>query len=485
MIFTSQIFLVFFALVFTVHFLLPHRVRWIFLLGASLFFYAYRNPWNLALLLLPTLAVYLIARRFEDCDSPRSRHLLLALGLTAGLSVLLVFKYTNFIGGSLLALASLVSGSFQFTPLKIAYVVGVSFYSFKLISYLLDVYHRRLKPENHLGYFTLYVAFFPQLLAGPIDRAGAFIAELKTRSTFDVDRITSGFHQVLWGLFKKVVIADRLSLFVNEVFRNPDDQGLNLVFGLYFYAFQIYCDFSGYSDMAVGISRMLGYQSMLNFNAPYFSRSLSDFWNRWHISLSTWLRDYLFLPIAYATLRRIRNDRFLGIKAEAWGYCVGIFITMFLGGLWHGAAWTFVAWGTLHGIYLAAGYATRKPRRRLRKAMRLNRLRTLRNALQIIITFHLVTFAWLFFRAASFSAAFHYLGNLSLTPAESGGGHIVFNLMLLALFILMEVLIYNRNRIRWIRCMPVWLRTVFTAAWICLILILAVDKSNEFIYFQF
>ncbi|MBN1196594.1 MAG: MBOAT family protein [Candidatus Aminicenantes bacterium] len=485
MIFTSQVFLMFFAVVFTVHFLLPHRFRWIFLLAASFYFYAFRNPWNLALLLLPTLAVYLIARIFENPLSQRRRHLLLALGLASGLSVLLVFKYTNFAGKSIFALISLVAGPISFTPLKIAYIVGISFYSFKLVSYLLEVYHRRMKPERHIGYFTLYVAFFPQLLAGPIDRAEAFIRELKSRSPFDLERISAGFQQVLWGLFKKVVIADRLALFVNEVFKQPDGQGLNLVFGLYFYAFQIYCDFSGYSDMAVGISRMLGYRSMLNFNAPYFSRNLSEFWNRWHISLSTWLRDYLFLPIAYATMRRIRKDRFLGIKVEAWGYCVGIFLTMFLGGLWHGAAWTFVAWGTLHGIYLVVGYATRKPRRRLRRTIGLNHLQPLRNGLQIMVTFHLVTFAWLFFRAESFSAAFHYLAAISLKPGDSGTGHIVFNLILLVLFILMEVLIHNRKRFRWVVTMPAFLRAVLIAAWICLILILAVDKSNEFIYFQF
>jgi D-alanyl-lipoteichoic acid acyltransferase DltB (MBOAT superfamily) len=290
---------------------------------------------------------------------------------------------------------------------------------------------------------------------------------------------------VLWGLFKKVVIADRLALFVNEVFSEPDGQGLNLVFGLYFYAFQIYCDFSGYSDMAVGISRMLGYRSMLNFNRPYFSRSLSEFWNRWHISLSTWLRDYLFLPIAYATVRRIRKDRFLGIKVEAWGYCVGIFITMLLGGLWHGAAWTFVGWGTLHGIYLVAGYATRKPRRRLRKAIGLNRLQPLRDGLQVVTTFHLVTFAWLFFRAESFTAAFRYLGRISLLPGESGAGHILFNSVLLLLFLSLEILFNAPKCASRIRRMPAWARAVMIAAWICLILILAVDQSNEFIYFQF
>jgi len=485
MIFTSQVFLVFFAVVFTVHFLIPHRFRWIFLLAASLFFYAYRNPWNLALLLLPTLAVYLIARGLGNQEPVRGRSFLLALGLTSGLSVLLVFKYANFIGASLFSMASLVSESVTFTPFNIVYVVGVSFYSFKLISYLLEVYHRRMQPEKHLGYFALYVAFFPQLLAGPIDRAKAFIAELKTRSPFDVTRISTGFQQVLWGLFKKMVIADRLALFVNEVFREPDGQGLNLVFGLYFYAFQIYCDFSGYSDMAVGISRMLGYQSMLNFNFPYISRSLSEFWNRWHISLSTWLRDYLFLPIAYATMRRVGNDRFLGVRNETWAYCVGIFITMFLGGLWHGAAWTFVAWGTLHGIYLVVGYATRKKRKRLRKACGLNRLRLLRKSLQVLITFHLVTFAWLFFRAESFSAAFHYLGSISLTYPGNGGGNILFNLLLLGFLICMEILISKRKRIRWMLNMPPWLHAVFTAAWICLIILLSIDKSNEFIYFQF
>jgi len=465
--------------------MLPHKVRWIFLLAASLYFYGHQRIENLAFLLLPTLAVYIVARLLEKSRNPRTRRWLMITGSISGLSILFVFKYINFAGESLYALASLFRDGTEFTPMRIVYVVGVSFYSFKLISYLLDVYHERMKAERHLGYFTLYVSFFPQLLAGPIDRAEQFIQELKTRSAFDVDRIYSGFQQVLWGLFKKMVIADRLAIFVNQVFQNPDTQGLSLIIGAYFYAFQIYCDFSGYSDMAVGISRMLGYRSMLNFDFPYISRTFTEFWNRWHISLSTWLRDYIFLPIAYATMRRIKGDRPLGIKVEAWGYCLAIFITMFLGGLWHGAAWSFVAWGTLHGIYLVVGYISRKPRKRFARRIRLNRLPRLRHALQVVTVFHLTVFAWIFFRSPSFSQAFHYIGSISLKPASTGNGQAAFNLILLLIFICMEVLVHHRKRISWIANMSPILKTALTAAWICLIIVLAVDTTNEFIYFQF
>jgi alginate O-acetyltransferase complex protein AlgI len=260
---------------------------------------------------------------------------------------------------------------------------------------------------------------------------------------------------------------------------------LYLIFAAYFYAFQIYCDFSGYSDMAIGISRILGFDSMKNFDFPYFSKSISEFWGRWHISLSSWLRDYLFLPLAYATLRRIKGEKLLAIKAETWGYFVSILLTMLLGGLWHGAGWTFVIWGALYGIYQMFAYASKRLRKRIVKKIGLQRLPRLHSALSIFITFNLVSFAWIFFRAVSFRQALTYISQIKFFFPESGGMHLIFNLILLMCFLVIEYFYKNRDRIVFWQRFPRLLKMAAFAFFCCLLLILAVDKSNEFIYFQF
>jgi D-alanyl-lipoteichoic acid acyltransferase DltB (MBOAT superfamily) len=289
----------------------------------------------------------------------------------------------------------------------------------------------------------------------------------------------------VYGLFKKMVIADRLAIFVNEVFSDPSQQGINLLFAAYFYAFQIYCDFSGYSDIAIGLARMMGIKSMDNFDFPYFSKSLTQFWNKWHISLSTWLRDYLFLPIAYAVMRPIKNPKLYKIKAETWGYVIGMFITMFLGGLWHGAGWTFVIWGMLHGIYLVVGYTTKKTRKRWAKKIKLNKLPLLRSFLSMFITFNLVSFAWIFFRAETFEKAINYINHLGFSAGVRGTAHLYHNLILVFLFIIMEVIYKNKESLRFTRKIPAAVKIAGFALFICLIIIFAVDTSNEFIYQQF
>jgi D-alanyl-lipoteichoic acid acyltransferase DltB (MBOAT superfamily) len=348
-----------------------------------------------------------------------------------------------------------------------------------------DVYNEKTKAEKHPGYFALYVSFFPQLLMGPIDRAVNFIPELKKKIYVDIDRVVSGFRLVVWGIFKKMVISDRLAIFVNEVFRDPEQQGINLIFGAYFYAFQIYCDFSGYSDIAIGISRILGFKSMNNFDFPYFSKSMTQFWNRWHISLSTWLRDYLFLPIAYAVMRPIKTPKLYRIKAETWGYVIGMFLTMFLGGLWHGARWTFVIWGMLHGIYLIVGYITKKTRKKWVKKTRLNKFPGLRYVISVFITFNLVSFAWIFFRAESFEKALFYIKHLRLGSTGKGTVYLLFNLILVSIFIILEILYKNREKLAFIQQVPMVLKVVCFAFFICFTIIFAVDTSNEFIYLQF
>jgi len=488
MIFNSIEFLIFFSIVFLLYFLVPQRFRWIYLLAASYFFYGFYKIEYLGLLIVQTIIVYFISLKISrlDPDKDKSqRKQLLILGLILALAVLFLYKYTNFVGSSLFSLLGIFFKDLTYFPLELVFPFGVSFYSFKMVSYLVDVYNQNAKAEKHVGYFSLYVSFFPQILAGPIDRAVRFIPELKKKVNFDMDRILSGSQLVVYGIFKKMVIADRLAIFVDEVFRAPENQGINLIFAAYFYAFQVYCDFSGYSDIAIGISRVLGFKSMDNFDYPYFSKSMTQFWNRWHISLSTWLRDYLFLPIAYAVMRPIKTPKLYHIKAETWGYVIGMFVTMFLGGLWHGAHWTFVMWGSLHGLYLVIGYISKKARKKWVKQIKLNKIPWLRHFISVFTTFNLVSFAWILFRAESFEKAFDYIKDIRLVIPGTGTVHLLYNIILVGLFILVEILYKNREKMKWMQRIPAVVKIAGFALFICLIIVFAVDTSNEFIYFQF
>lgn len=484
MLFHSAEFWIFFAALFAIALAVPRRARWFFLLLGSYYFYGVWKWEYLLLLAAATLASYGAARAMAAAAG-RRRKLWLGLGLAVTLGLLVVFKYLDLLLQTAHDLAGALLGLEPLAPLKILLPIGISFYTFKAVSYLIDVYHGRTPAERHLGIYALYVSFFPQLLAGPIDRAAQFIPQLKAPPPCTYERVASGFQLVVWGLFKKLVIADRLALFVDEVFRHPEGQGLQLLAAVYFFAFQIYCDFSGYSDIAVGLSRILGYDSMKNFDFPYFARSIPQFWSRWHISLSSWLRDYLFLPGAYAVMRRIRGERLLRVKAETWGYFVAIFLTMLLGGLWHGASWNFVAWGGLFAVYQAVSYAGKKPRKRLLRLCGLQRRPRLHAALSILLTFHLVSLAWVFFRSHSLAAAWSFLGRLSLERPGQFSPHLAVNLVLLLLFAVMEFFFKNRETRGFWRRWPVCCRVAAFALFCCLVIVLAVDSSNEFIYFQF
>ena len=281
-----------------------------------------------------------------------------------------------------------------------------------------------------------------------------------------------------------MVIADRLGLFVNEIFANPSEyQGLNIIFAAYFYTFQIYCDFSGYSDMAIGLSRMLGYSSMKNFDFPYFSKNLSEFWNKWHISLSTWLRDYVFLPIAYIIMRIIKTSKFLNIKVETWAYIIGMFLTMLIGGLWHGPRWTMIVWGCLHGIYLTIGFITKKKRKKLYKKIYLNRNPKIKHVLSIIFTFHLITIAWVFFRSENFNDAIIFFKNIGFAYSNSNISYIIFNILLILFLIFIDLIFSYKLNI--FHKTPKFIKTLGYALFICFIIIFSVDTTNEFIYFKF
>lgn len=482
MFFNSVTFLYFFLLVGVVYYATPHRFRWVPLLVGSYVFYGFFDVRYLIYLALPTILVFLLAQALDRTKGQVIRKWVFMGGIVASIGLLFWFKYLNLFRETFGNL--FVEGGLK--PLQMILPIGISFYSFKLVSYLADVYLERLPAERHMGYFALYVSFFPQLLAGPIDRAISFIPELKKRVELDWDRVGSGVQLIIWGLFKKIVIADRMALFVDQVFRDPAHYtGINLLFGVYFYTVQIYCDFSGYSDIAIGLARILGFKSMDNFKFPYFSRSLTQFWNRWHISLSTWLRDYLFLPISYSILRWTKKETFLNVKIEKWAYAGGMSVTMFLGGLWHGASWTFVGWGLIHGFYLVFAHFSKRFRKRWARKLGIKKRLRLYAFWQGLVTFHLVSFAWIFFRAPTFTAAVEYIRNINVGLSGSGMVHLLYTLLFMAVFAILEIALFNRGRIRFVKRMPALARLAAIVLFVCLTIIFSVDSSNEFIYFQF
>jgi alginate O-acetyltransferase complex protein AlgI len=352
--FNSLSFLAAFAALAVVYYSVPHRVRWMLLLVASLGFYATFKPSHVGLLIGMTLVAYAGGLGIAvSADRYRRRGLLLA-SITAVLGVLFVFKYFDFFSRSIGLLPRL----------NLAAAAGLSFYSLSCLSYLADVYAGRLNPERHAGYFALYVSFFPKLLAGPIERARPFLAQMRSPVSFSAAGVTAGLQLMLWGLFKKVVIADRLAEFVDAGYgRVASAPPADLLLATYFFAFQLYCDFSGYSDMAIGAARVLGFTLMENFRRPYLSTSVSEFWGqRWHLSLSSWFRDYVYIPLGGNRASRIRR-------------CANLMTVFLLSGLWHGASWTFVVWGALNGSYQVIGLLTRGVREKAGLLRRLPRPR--------------------------------------------------------------------------------------------------------------
>ncbi len=382
MLFNSLDFLLFFGVVFFTQLWLPHRPRNIFLLAASYFFYGCWDWRFLGLMLLSTVIDFACSKGIADSPDQHKRRRLLGISVCANLGILGFFKYFNFFAASLHQLAA--DAGLQLTPttLNIVLPVGISFYTFQTMSYTIDVYRGDVKRLSSFLDFALYVAFFPQLVAGPIERGSRLVPQIEEGRQTTWAGIQAGTWLVLKGLFKKAVIADNLAGIVNQTFEMTDPTAGQVLIGVYAFAFQIYGDFSGYTDIARGVGRMLGYDLMLNFRLPYFATNPSEFWQRWHISLSSWLRDYLYVPLGGN-----RNGQFLTYR--------NLMLTMLLGGLWHGAAWTFVIWGAFHGFLLIA-------HRLLAQINPLpERIQVIAYPIQVITMFHLTCLGWLIFRANS------------------------------------------------------------------------------------
>lgn len=393
MLFCSQAFLLFFAIVFATYWALPwSRARIALLLVASFYFYASWNRWLAALIGLSATFDFAVGLGLECSRSARKRSLLLGLSLVANLGLLAYFKYANFFLGSLESMLRAFGSEASLPVLRVMLPIGISFYTFEAINYTVDVYRRRVPAERNLGHFLLFITFFPHLVAGPIVRARDFLPQLRQTKRWDWARIQLGAQYFLLGLFKKLAIADRMAAFADPVFAHPGDYSSHAVWvAALAYTLQIYCDFSGYTDMAIGCAHLLGYKLAANFNLPYLARNVSEFWRRWHISLSTWLRDYLFIPLGGS----------LGSRRRTY---LNLLVTMTLGGLWHGASWTFVIWGTFHGLLLI-GHRLFRDLCAARPSLSALLLGPLGTLARIGLTFVSVCIGWVIFRATSFGLA--------------------------------------------------------------------------------
>lgn len=378
--------LLFLAVVLVVYYLAPLRARWGILLAASLIFYMSTTPWMLFLVGASALWSWYAGKKIEEAQTTRRKRGWLLGCILPLLGVLFLFKYFNFFSESMSSLLALVGiGGSPFT-LKLLVPMGLSYYTFKILSYVADIYLGRRKSEPHSGYYLTYVLFFPQILSGPIARSEDFLDQIHRGLIYRPELVTEGVQRIILGLFKKMVIANRLSAYVDTVFAAPEAYpGLAAVLAAIFYSFQIYCDFSGYSDIAIGMGNLLGIRTKKNFDCPYFARNIRDFWSRWHISLSTWLKDYVYIPLGGSRVSPAKRNRNL---------CV----TFLVSGLWHGDNWTFLVWGGIHGLW---NILSRKKKEEGGNA--------LRTTGQTFLTFAGVTVAWIFFRAESLGVAFSFI----------------------------------------------------------------------------
>jgi alginate O-acetyltransferase complex protein AlgI len=493
MLFNSFAFVFFFPLVVTIFFATPHRWRWAVLLAASYWFYGSWRPEYLLLLMASTGVDYWAALRMETAGTQARRKAWLGVSLAGNLGMLGYFKYAGFLADSLRAALAPLGLSLPDSPaLHPLLPVGISFYVFQTLAYSIDVYRGTIPAERHLGRFALYVAFFPQLVAGPIERAGSLLPQFTEVKRFHGGRVVSGLTRMGWGFFQKLVIADRLAPFVNEVFAGggaPQTAGAVLLASYCFY-FQIYADFSGYTDIAIGSARVMGFQLAENFDRAYLSRTVSEQWRRWHMTLMSWFRDYLMRPLGFSRPGRPRWMR-------------NILIVFLVSGLWHGAAWTFAAWGLANAVFVITGDSTRRRRDRLweRAADALSRrwagagrlLLGARSVMQPVLVFNLMALSLIFFRAPSIGRALEMFGTLFGSPGTLLSLNALplppYQLMVAAAAITLFLLVDGWGRVRqWperFSLQPRWMRWSLAYAVGLAVLMFGEFNLTEFFYFQF
>ncbi|HMO60638.1 MAG TPA: MBOAT family O-acyltransferase [Ferruginibacter sp.] len=476
MLFNSIQFVFFFILVTTLYFVIAHKYRWFLLLAASCYFYMAFVPVYI-LILGFTIVIDYFAGIFIEQSKGKKRKMFLVASLIANIGVLAVFKYYNFINDNLTAILHGAGYQNPIPYLSILLPIGLSFHTFQAMSYTIEVYRGHQPAERNFGIYSLYVMFYPQLVAGPIERPQNLLHQFYEKHYFDYDNAREGLKMMLWGFFKKLVVADRLAIYVNVVYNNAEDHsGMSLALATVFFAIQIYCDFSGYSEIAIGAARVMGFKLMTNFNRPYFARDIAEFWKRWHISLSTWFKDYLYISLG--------GNR---VGIPRWYF--NLFIVFLISGLWHGANWTFIVWGALNGAYLVLAIVFKNFNRKLNKISGLDKLPRLKTIVQVAVTFILICFTWIFFRAASIGEAWMIIKKIATLKGPlyyENISTLLYCFMAAGFLFAAEYkvqymkgsfsLFNNRN----------WLvRNLAYAVVLILILLLGVFDGGQFIYFQF
>jgi D-alanyl-lipoteichoic acid acyltransferase DltB (MBOAT superfamily) len=487
MLFNSLDFAIFLPIVFLLYWFVAQKnlkLQNALIVVASYVFYGWWDWRFLSLIIFSTVVDYLVGQRLRTEDKQSKRKVLLWTSIIVNLGFLGFFKYYNFFLENFVDAFSLFGMQINANSLNIILPVGISFYTFQTLSYTIDVYRKKLEPTKDFMAFSAFVCFFPQLVAGPIERATNLLPQFYKKRTFEYHKAVDGMRQILWGLFKKIVIADNCAEFANQIFNNSIDySGSTLLLGAIFFTFQIYGDFSGYSDIAIGTSRLFGFDLKQNFATPYFSRDIAEFWRRWHISLSTWFRDYLYIPLG-------------GSRGGTWMKVRNTFAIFLVSGFWHGANWTFVIWGALNAIYFLPLLLTNNNRKNLGIVAEGKLFPSFRELFAMLTTFGLTVFAWIFFRAENVSHAFSYIGGifsktLFSIPIEdlkqlSIGAHIIYVVLLIVCFVLVEWVQRNNEHSLQFRRDNNYriLRRVFYYILIILIILFNGGKQ-DFIYFQF
>ena len=471
MLFNTIDFAIFLPVVVVCYYLIPFKYRWILLLSASYFFYMSWKVEYIVLIILSTLVDYISGIRMARLPDRRSRRPWLILSLVTNLGLLFTFKYFNFATENLNLLFHGIGLSTRIPMSHLLLPVGISFYTFQTLSYSIDVYFGKQEAEKHLGYFALYVSFFPQLVAGPIERYSRLAPQLREEHTLTYDNLSNGLRLILYGLFIKMVIADNIAGIVDQVYASPDHFGsMDILKGVLLYSFQIYSDFYGYSTIAIGSALLMGVRIMDNFETPYLAKNISEFWQRWHISLSTWFRDYLYFPLG--------GNR---VSKQRWVF--NILIVFLVSGLWHGANWTFLIWGALFGsLYIIE--------RAVNRAFNIQKVYSSYSAGHILLsmkTFILVTLLWVFFRSQGVDQAIHIFG-LMFHPGAAGSQSLAIPLstwIFLSLFIVSDLVLYNNRFDTWVGGIPYLFRWLIYGILLFGIIIFAGVENFPFIYFQF
>jgi D-alanyl-lipoteichoic acid acyltransferase DltB (MBOAT superfamily) len=477
MLFNSIEFAIFLPVVFLLYWFVVNRnlkVQNFLLLAASYVFYGWWDWRFLSLIIFSSLVDYIIGLQLHKTDVRKKRRLLLTISILTNLGFLGFFKYYNFFIESFVDAVTLFGYHPTPNTLNIILPVGISFYTFQTLSYTIDVYRRKMEPTRDAMAFFAFVSFFPQLVAGPIERASNLLPQFRKKRTFSYEQGSNGMRLILWGLFKKIVIADNAAIMVNQIFKEYETLPTSvLLVGAFYFALQIYGDFSGYSDIARGSAKLFGFELMINFRVPYFSRDIAEFWRRWHISLSTWFRDYLYIPLG-------------GSRGPKWMFIRNTFIIFIVSGFWHGANWTFIIWGFLNALYFLPLLLAKRNRKNLDTVAENRWFPTLKELLQMSITFTVTCLAWIFFRAESVADAIGYFKAM-LTNNFLPENFFFFPpylIVLIGVFILLEWFVFRHdNALERIQTKPAFVRHLAYVTTILTILLFMPNEAQSFLYF--